>query len=126
MSRDRAPIGRAAERERALDSRTLDAEKAEPAIRRAMMEGGTCTVHADGRRRVLIHDPARDAPLASWPWPFHLLSPHRVRFILYEDTMPTSTVTYEKARIGEAIKYFLQNLPPRAKIVITRERGDRA
>lgn len=108
--------------ERPLDSRTVDAEKAEPAIRRAMMEGGNCSVEAEGRRRVLVHEPARDAPLERWPWPFPLFAPHNVRFILYEDTMPTSTLIYEKQRIGEAIKYFMAGLPPKAKIIITRER----
>jgi hypothetical protein len=112
----------AATSERAQDSRTVDAEKAEPAIRRAMLDGGSCTVEADGRRRVLLHEPAIDAPLKSWIWPFSLMSPHRVRFILYEDSMRATTMTYEKARIGEAIKYFLLGLPPRAKIAITRDR----
>src|SRR5258708_4143912 len=106
----------AASTERTLDSRTLDAEKAEPAILRAMLDGGSCSVEAEGRRRVLVHDPAVDAPLKGWPWPFPLFSPHRVRFIIYEGTMRTGSMTYEKAKIGEAIKYFLLGLPPRAKV----------
>ncbi len=119
------PISRSPEArgERAMDSRTLDAEKAEPAIHRAMLEGGSCTVDAEGRRRLLVHDPRVDAPFRSWPWPFRLIPSHRVRFVLYEDNLPTSTLTYEKKRIPEAIRYFLSGLPPRAKIVITRERS---
>lgn len=112
----------AAATERPQDARTVDAEKAEPVIRRAMLEGGMCSVEAEGRRRVLVHDPQRDAPLAKWPWPFRLLSPHNVRFLLYEDTLRATTMTYEKKRIDDAIRYFLQGLPPKAKIVITRDR----
>jgi hypothetical protein len=112
----------AATTERPQDARTVDAEKAEPAIRRAMLDGGSCSVEAEGRRRVLVHDPNVDAPLRSWPWPFHLLSPHRVRFLLYEDSLHATTMTYEKKRIPDAIRYFLQGLPPKAKIVITKDR----
>ena len=112
----------AATTERRQDARTIDAEKAESAIRRAMLEGGTCSVEAEGRRRVLVHDPKVDAPLKSWPWPFPLLSPHRVRFLLYEDTLRATTMTYEKKRIDDAIRYFLQGLPPKAKVVITKDR----
>jgi hypothetical protein len=112
----------AATTERPQDARTIDAEKAEPVIRRAMLEGGSCSVEAEGRRRVLVHDPKVDAPLKSWPWPFPLLAPHRVRFLLYEDTLRATTITYEKKRIPDAIRYFLQGLPPKAKIVITKDR----
>jgi len=112
----------AATTERPQDARTIDAEKAEPAIRRAMLDGGTCSVEAEGRRRVLAHDPKIDAPFKHWPWPFHLLSPHRVRFLLYEDTLRATTMTYEKNRIDDAIRYFLQGLPPKAKVVITKDR----
>lgn len=112
----------AAATERPQDARTVDAEKAESAIRRAMLDGGTCSVEAEGRRRVLVHDPKRDAPLKDWPWPFHLLSPHNVRFLLYEGTLVATSITYEKKRIPDAIRYFLQGLPPRAKIVITKDR----
>ena len=112
----------AATTERPQDARTVDAEKAESAIRRAMLDGGTCSVEAEGRRRVLVHDPKIDAPLKSWPWPFHLLSPHRVRFLLYEDTLQATTMTYEKNRIDDAIRYFLLGLPPKAKVVITKDR----
>ncbi len=112
----------AATTERPQDARTVDAEKAEAAIRRAMLDGGTCSVEAEGRRRVLVHDPKVDAPMKGWPWPFHLLSPHRVRFLLYEDALRATTMTYEKKRIDDAIRYFLQGLPPKAKIVITKDR----
>jgi len=112
----------AATTERPQDARTVDAEKAEPVIRRAMLEGGMCSVEAEGRRRVLVHDPQRDAPLAKWPWPLRLLSPHNVRFLLYEDTLQATTMVYEKKRIPDAIRYFLQGLPPKAKIVITKDR----
>jgi hypothetical protein len=112
----------AATTERPQDARTVDAEKAELPIRRAMLDGGSCSVEAEGRRRVLVHDPRVDAPLERWIWPFHLLSPHNVRFLLYEGTLLATTVTYEKKRIADAIKYFLQGLPPKAKIIITRDR----
>ena len=108
--------------ERPMDSRTLDAEKAEAAIRRAMQDGGSCSVEAEGRRRMLVHDPAVDAPLRNWPWPFTLFAPHRVRLIIYEDNLPSSALAYEKDRIGEAIAYFLGGLSPKAKVIITRER----
>ena len=106
-----------------MDSRTLDAEKAEPAVRRAMLEGGMCSVEAEGWRRVLVHDPAVDAPLKRWVWPFPLFSPHRVRFITYEGPMRASTLTYEKNKMEEAIRYFFRGLPPKAKVIITRERA---
>ncbi len=112
----------AATTERPQDARTVDAEKAEAAIRRAMLDGGTCSVEFEGRRRVLVHDPRVDAPLKRWIWPFHLLSPHRVRFMLYEDALRATTITYEKERIADAMKYFLQGLPPKAKIIITKDR----
>lgn len=112
----------AATTERPQDARTIDAEKAESAIRRAMLDGGTCSVEAEGRRRVLIHDPKIDAPFEKWPWPFSRLSPHNVRFLLYEDALRATTITYEKKRIEDAIRYFLQGLPPKAKIVITKDR----
>src|SRR5262245_33815384 len=109
--------------ERPMDSRTLDAEKAKPAILRAMQEGGICSAEAEGRRRELVHDPAVDAPLKGWPWPFPLLSPHRVRLITYEGTLRSGSVTYEKNRIEEAVNYFLAGLPARAKVIISRDRG---
>ena len=112
----------AATTERPQDARTVDAEKAESAIRRAMLEGGTCSVEAEGRRRVLVHDPKVDAPFKDWIWPFPLLSPHRVRFLLYEDSLHATTISYEKKRIDDAIRYFLLGLPPKAKIVITKDR----
>lgn len=109
--------------ERPMDSRTVDAEKAEATIRRTMQDGGTCSVNAEGRRRMLIHDPAQDRRFRGWPWPFTLWAAHRVRLIIYEDNLPSSSLIYEKARIGEAIAYFLGGLPPKAKVIITRERN---
>ncbi|MEO5618586.1 MAG: hypothetical protein ABIS67_12510 [Candidatus Eisenbacteria bacterium] len=111
--------------ERSMDSRTLDAEKAEAAIRRAMQDGGTCAVEAEGRRRVLVHDPAVDAPLRNWPWPFTMIAPHRVRLIIYEDNVSSSSLTYERDRVGDAIAYFLGGLPPKAKVIISRQRVTR-
>ena len=108
--------------ERPMDSRTVDAEKAEGPIRRAMQDGGTCSVEAEGRRRMLVHDPSVDAPMRNWPWPFTLFARHQVRLIIYEDNLPSSALAYEKRRIGEAIAYFLGGLPPKAKVIITRER----
>ena len=113
----------AATTERPQDARTIDAEKAEPVIRRAMLEGGMCSVEAEGRRRVLVHDPKIDAPLSRWIWPFPLFAPHRVRFILYEGTLPATTMEYDRKRIDEAVKYFLLGLPPKAKVIVTRDRA---
>lgn len=123
MSAER-PLHRSASTpaERPLDSRTIDADKAEAVVRRTMLDGGTCSVEAEGWRRVLVHDPAMDAPLKRWPWPFSLFSPHRVRFLFYEGTMRASTLTYEKNKLEDAIQYFLHDLPPKAKVSITRER----
>jgi len=123
MSRDR-PIFRSASvpPERPMDSRTLDAEKSEAAIRRVLEDGGSCSVEAEGRRRELIHDPQVDAPLRGWPWPFTLIAPHRVRLVIWEGTMRSGTVTYEKDRINEAVKYFLTGVSPKAKVIITRHR----
>lgn len=114
--------------ERPLDSRTFDVGQAATAMRMALREGGSCSVEANDRRLVLVHDPELDAPLRGWPWPFTLIAPHRVRLLIYEGAMRTSTMTYEKPRIEEAIRYFLAGLPPRAKVVVTRQRpsGGRA
>jgi hypothetical protein len=123
MSPDRPLYRRATmPAERPMDSRTVDAEKAEAAIRRTMQDGGTCSVEAEGRRRMLIHDPAADTRFRNWPWPFTLMAYHRVRLVIYEDNLPTSSLSYEQDRIGEAIAYFLGGLPPKAKVIITRER----
>ena len=123
MSPDR-PIFRSASAppERPMDSRTLDAEKAESVIRRTMMEGGSCSIEVEGRRRELVHDPRRDAPLRGWPWPFTLIAPHRVRLVIWEGAMRGGSVTYDRKRIDEAIKYFLLGAGPKAKVIVTRER----
>jgi len=123
MTRER-PIYRSATSpaEKPMNSRTLDAESAGPAIRRAMLDGGICSLEAEGRRRELVHDPDVDAPLRHWPWPFTLFAPHRVRFILYEGTMRSGSLTYEKKRLEEAIRYFLEGVPPKTKVIISRRR----
>jgi len=108
--------------EKPMDSRTLDAEQAGPSIRRAMLDGGICSLEAEGRRRELVHDPDVDAPLRNWPWPFTLFAPHRVRFHLYEGTMRSGTLIYERKRMDEAIRYFLEGVPPKTKVIISRRR----
>jgi len=123
MTRDR-PIFRSATTpaERPMDSRTVEAAQAEPAIRLALRDGGTCSLEAEGRRRELVHDPEVDAPLRGWPWPFTLFAPHRVRLNIYEGTMRSGSLSYEKKRIDEAIKYFLGGVPPKTKVIISRRR----
>jgi len=106
-----------------MDTRTVDAEHGLEPIRRAMLEGGACSVEAEGWRRELVHDPAVDAPLKHWPWPFPLLSPHRIRLQIYEGALRVSTVRYSKGRLDEAIENFLVGVGPKTKIIITRERS---
>jgi len=45
-----------------------------------------------------------------------------VRLVIWEGTMRSGTVTYEKDRINEAVKYFLTGVSPKAKVIITRHR----
>lgn len=124
MASDRPILTSAtAARERSMDSRTVDVGQASGPIRRALIEGGSCSVEAEGRRRVLVHDPAVDAPLKRWPWPFPLFSPHRVRLMIYEGPMRVSMLTYGRREIERAIDYFLGGLPPNAKVAISRPRG---
>ncbi|HTO91072.1 MAG TPA: hypothetical protein VMJ70_08065 [Candidatus Sulfotelmatobacter sp.] len=110
------------QRERSMDSRVIEAENALEAVRRTLLEGGSCSVEAEGWRRVVVHDPAIDAPLRRWPWPFFLFSPHNVRLQIYEGALRVTTVTFGKKQIGEAIENFLRGVSAKTKVIITRER----
>jgi hypothetical protein len=106
-----------------MDSRLVDAENALEPVRRALLEGGSCSVETEGWRRVLVHDPAVDAPLKGWPWPFPLFSPHQVRLQIYEGALRVTTVRYSRKQIDEAIDSFLRGVAPKTKVIITRERS---
>ena len=105
-----------------MDSRVIEAENAAGAVRRTLLEGGSCSVEAEGWRRVLVHDPAIDAPLKRWPWPFPLFSPHRVRLEIFEGALRVTSVTFSKNQIDEAIENFMRGVGPKVKVIITRER----
>ena len=106
-----------------MDTRTVDADAALESLKRAMLEGGSCSVEAEGWRRVLIHDPATDAPLKSWPWPFPLFAPHHIRLQIYEGALRVTTVRYSKSQLDQAIESFMHGVTPKTKIIITRERA---
>jgi hypothetical protein len=103
---------------RAGRTRRFAASEAREEMRRALLAGGSCTVEAGGRRRVLMHDPRVDRPATAWPWPLRLFQRHTVRYVVLDEERRVSSHIYTRPRLDEAIAYFLRDLPAEAPVTI--------
>ncbi len=106
-------------RERKAEVLSVERVHATPMIRRALESGGTCAVAVGSKRRMLVHDPTLDAPERPLPWPFSLLQPHTIRYVVYEDERRVSSHIFVRNRVDEAIDYFLRDVPSDSKVTIT-------
>lgn len=106
---------------RSPEGESVAASAARPIMRKTMRLGGTCQVElGGGRRRVLVHHPQLDAPRPRLPWPLSLFQQPTIRYVVYEGDALVSSHIYTRRRVGEAIEYFLRDVPAEARIAISR------
>ncbi len=97
----------------------VEVKAAAGAVRRCLLNGGSCFVRSGSIERIVVHDPALHRPAARLPWPLSKLQPHVTSYTEMTDGQISGQRNFDRAELDAAVAYFLRDMPPSTIVVIT-------
>jgi hypothetical protein len=81
--------------------------------------GGSVMATFKNKTRILSHDPMRHAPINRLPWPLSLIQPHKVGFMVMQDSEILEKKVFMWGDIDLAINQLLEGISEDEYILVS-------
>lgn len=102
----------------------IEASKARKPIKKMLLgEGGSAQVRLGDTTRMISHT-FLDGPVQKLPWPFNLLQPHNISYLVMRGNEIVFEQKFKKRQINVAINMLLEGLEDSVSILILSNKSN--